>query len=190
MDAGFDWLNPSTPSEVFVLCASLRGDDANQWRNYGGTEVGYSIELDSSASFQVASNAGALEPTDKGIGYLFDQAEVSPWSLVAYSDEHINKMLDSLLKWARHVIDWARAAPAPDPESGDPLPGQEADYEMAVAIGTAAKLIKSEGFSGEQEARTFTHWVSRRATAATEQADTGSCASSNLPDVPARQPVS
>jgi hypothetical protein len=65
-------------------------------------------------------------------------------------------MLDSLLKWARHVIDWARAAPAPDPESGDPLPGQEADYEMAVAIGTAAKLIKSEGFSGEQEARTFT----------------------------------
>ena len=32
--------------EVFVVCGSTRGDDANQWRLYANKGAGYAVELD------------------------------------------------------------------------------------------------------------------------------------------------
>lgn len=46
---------------VFVVCACLDGDDAGQWRLYGGLRAGYAIELDTTADLQVISRA-ADEP--------------------------------------------------------------------------------------------------------------------------------
>jgi hypothetical protein len=35
-----------TRDGIFMCCASLRGDDANQWRLYAGSARGYAVELD------------------------------------------------------------------------------------------------------------------------------------------------
>jgi len=57
------------PHDVFMLCASTRDDDANQWRLYGASGRGYSIELDGSIQLAAFSNslstpAGGDQPSD------------------------------------------------------------------------------------------------------------------------------
>src|SRR4051812_46887785 len=42
--------------EVFVLSASTRGDDANQWRLYADDGHGYAIELDASVPLAAVSD--------------------------------------------------------------------------------------------------------------------------------------
>ncbi|NYD88007.1 hypothetical protein [Cellulomonas oligotrophica] len=151
--------------EVFIVCASLNGDDAGQWRLYGGVRAGYSVELDPGVSLGVISRsadpasypASARRPRSGGTLWKAwgQQASVAPWYPVAYSDAARERMLSDLLTWANEVdADYERAASDPtlDPEERDQM-GQDLGERFEDALCTAAALIKAPGFSGEREAR-------------------------------------
>ena len=95
--AMLDWAkNPMDKAQhVGVLCASLRSDDANQWRLYGGGSRGYAIELDPVVELvATADGSEPPPPTPGGSGIFinFDVFYVSEWFRVIYSRAELRKL--------------------------------------------------------------------------------------------------
>ncbi|MBO3089496.1 DUF2971 domain-containing protein [Cellulomonas dongxiuzhuiae] len=151
---------PEKPSGVFVLCASLRDDDANQWRLYGDGGRGYSVELDSGVPLCVRSPREpvpaprSVEDIGGHLSQLMDAADISPWSRVMYTDEEQEEGVRSLIDWAREAHDIAEQAPVLDPEWGEPTPTEWFRWEAHDARSKLTRLMKTPGFAGEDEVRT------------------------------------
>lgn len=143
-------------ADVFVLSASLDGDDANQWRVYGNGGFGYSIELDSSAPLSVVVEPESLEsrPRQEAGTYNLDadDASTSEWVRVAYSDGEHHQVMDSLFAWAAGTVPSNRR-PA---DLVNLLEGLVLVFGIGYGLESAVRLIKGAGFSGEREARIFT----------------------------------
>lgn len=161
-DDTIDWAQ-----RVFIVCASLDGDDAGQWRLYGGPRAGYAVELDTSAPLQVLPGsedeprAAAEDDRDTSSAVatafkmLMDMADVSPWYPVAYTTEERGAMLTSLLEWAIEQNDEYEEAKRDAMLGADEQSdlGQDLAERLRDALASAAALIKSPGFRGEREAR-------------------------------------
>ncbi|WP_169165058.1 DUF2971 domain-containing protein [Cellulomonas taurus] len=150
---------PSRPSEVFVLSATLDRDDAAQWRLYGGRQAGYAVELDPAVPLGVISGDSS-EPKESRFSMfnLGGESTVAPWCRVAYTTASKNKMLQSLLDWARDDDRAFRVRSRSMKRRGasEDFISDEAflaDERLKTAIGTAAALIKPEGFRSEREVR-------------------------------------
>lgn len=85
---------------------------------------------------------------------MFDDATVTPWTRVLYTDEERKESFDHLVEWIRRAADSAANAPAGNPEEGDLHPGQILSYEVDRAKETFTRIVKEPGFSGEDEVRT------------------------------------
>jgi hypothetical protein len=139
------------PGHVTVLCASLRGDDANQWRLYGGGSRGFAIELDpqTALSAVVAEEPPPRASPEPGRPIVdFDVLLTTGWLRVIYRRDLLKEALRRL---------WTAIAAAEAPQGLT-----EDDHAVwwselqAVAFGeisTLAHLVKTEGFSGEYEVR-------------------------------------
>ncbi|MCB2178267.1 MAG: hypothetical protein KQH57_20860 [Actinomycetales bacterium] len=143
-------------ADVFVLSASLDGDDANQWRVYGNGGFGYSIELDSSAPLSVVVEPESLEsrPRQEAGTYNLDadDATTSEWVRVAYSDGEHHHVMDSLFAWAAGTVPSNRRSA----DLENLLEGLVLVFGIGYGLESAVRLIKGAGFSGEREARIFT----------------------------------
>lgn len=143
---------------VCVLSASLRGDDAAQWRLYGGASRGYVIELDPAEPLAAVADAVAPPAPTHTPGHLtvdFDVFFVSDWLAVIYDSATLRQAVHDL--WRAYA---AAIPPPPDPALS--RSEQEAAYAEwagnldAVSrseLATLAHLVKSAGFAGEQEVR-------------------------------------
>ncbi|MBU2698802.1 DUF2971 domain-containing protein [Pimelobacter sp. 30-1] len=159
------------PHEIFVLSASTRPDDANQWRLYADGGRGYAVELDVSVPLAVVSDARASlthrEPADAAAveeldletffdpGLLF--ARVTPWLHVLYTEEEINTALQLLAR--KLDADGARF----DDMRAQRVDEQEVQDHAAFSyrssfedVALLANLIKEPGFEGENEVRIVT----------------------------------
>jgi hypothetical protein len=145
---------------MFMLCASMEGDDAGQWRLYGGPRAGYAVELDPSVPLGVISRAADVSvrgPTTPATFFrrLGQVASVAPWYAVAYTSSERDVLLSDLIAWAETENDEYESLakePTHDPEHLDDL-GQDLGEKFKDALATAGALIKSSGFSGEREVR-------------------------------------
>lgn len=146
----------SDPHEVFVLCASRSGDDANQWRLYGGGGRGYAIELDPAVALAVTSRADPTKP-DSAPGafswarYVADTTEISPWLGVLYGEDQVRDALAELARCAADCSAWIDAQDADDQERDSLY--EDLQEEITQALTTIAHLYKTPGFIGEQEVR-------------------------------------
>jgi hypothetical protein len=143
--------------DVFMLCASTRGDDANQWRLYGNDGRGYALEFDAQAPLAVLTKEQApeqapLNPPNRRIVGMWagEGVTVTPWLQVMYRKRRVANALDALIG----ALDVAMAAAA---KISDPQ-GAEFAYDgindgATEALATIAHLVKSPGFSGENEVR-------------------------------------
>lgn len=148
------------PSGVFMLCASTRGDDANQWRLYGTEGRGYAVELDPGIGLGVCSADEDLHEQPEGSTvpthgrtdwtFLFEELEtkvpITPWLPVLYEDADKVATLERLRAAARESY---KRVSGPDDGSLEDFRG---DLLQDLAI--VAKLMKGQGFSGENEVRT------------------------------------
>lgn len=142
--------------EVFVLCASTRPDDANQWRLYANHGTGYAVELDSAVPLIVATTQD-LTPVNPGrisLAAAGDVVEVGPWMHVIYTEDEMADALQALID----KIDAATASILSS--SGDPDEKDQAFQDVAEDayndLAQIAHLIKEPGFSGESEVRIVT----------------------------------
>lgn len=148
----------STLRDIYMCCASSRGDDANQWRLYAARGRGYAVELDAAIPLSaIAAKMArpARPPREPGRLYFLREptASVSPWLGVLYSDAEKRSALDGLLENARRELESVKQA------------NYETEYDYNEALGVAesetgrdlarlAQLMKADGFSGEHEYRT------------------------------------
>lgn len=147
--------------EVFVLSASIDGDDAAQWRLYADEGRGYAIGLDGSAALAVVSEVPEVAPrTGKPrIGTLLkDSASVSPWHRVLYRESEVETAVQELVVAAdAEISQIASTSGMTDDELSFAYDGvQDWGYE---ALATIAHLIKSPGFAGENEVRVVVTFV-------------------------------
>ena len=141
--------------EVFVLSASTDGDDANQWRLYADGGRGYAIGLDGAIPLAVVSDVpDPVPPTAEQSPFTMakDIANVSPWQKALYRTSEVESAVGELLA----IVD----AEAQQIEATAGMSEEERDYAYEVvqerayeALSTVAHLIKSRGFSGENEVR-------------------------------------
>lgn len=150
--------NPDSEPEdgvtgAFMCCASTRGDDANQWRLYGGGGRGYALALNASVPLTAVVD-GSLPKRSSGsrlIRSVGEWAEVSPWLHVIYRDTVKRTTLDGLLRAARNGWAASLAAATSDEELEH---DKEYLWELTSAgLSTVAQLMKSQGFEGEHEVR-------------------------------------
>lgn len=160
--AAGDWLMEyATPNgnkkahDVFILCASTREDDANQWRLYATGGRGYSIELD--AGIQLAAFSTNLrEPSVKtgkprfGYRTVTSIANVTPWMHVLYTEQEIGAAVDELV--ARVDLEIEKLDQETDLEAKSHY-GELLQEDARGAMESMAHIIKSPGFSGEDEVR-------------------------------------
>lgn len=141
--------------EVFVLSASIDGDDAAQWRLYADEGRGYAIGLDGSVALAVVSEvpATALKTGKPSIGRLAkDFASVSPWHRVLYREAEVETAVQELVVAANAEI--SQIASTSGMTDDDLTFAYEAVQEWGYeALATIAHLIKSPGFAGENEVR-------------------------------------
>ena len=143
---------------ICVLCASLRPDDANQWRLYGGESRGYAIELDPEVPLTAVVDEGEppdLEQTPGHIVIDFNVLSMSGWLRAIYEPDELRQAVEDLWRAVTEAT-----APPPEPNlSRDEYEAEQAEWWngiQAVAfeeLATLAHLVKTEGFSGEHEAR-------------------------------------
>lgn len=154
--------------EVFILSASTRPDDANQWRLYAGSGRGYAVELDPSVPLVVASDAvrrwHRAETSPVATDWDFDlaatSADVTPWFHVLYSEQEIDTALRFLEK--RVESDIARLKDMEARAVDDDRIGEEAAdvFERSYGfVAQLANLIKEPGFAGENEVRIVTTFL-------------------------------
>lgn len=152
-------------AEVFVACASTRRDDANQWRLYADAGRGYAVELDPSAPMSVLSRDVAISrgsvaakeerrssqssggPVVRGAR---DLVTVSPWLHVLYDQSIKDRAMHDVLVKARADRHWVQAGPTADEREHRKELWEERASEV---LATIAQLVKSPGFSGEDEVR-------------------------------------
>jgi hypothetical protein len=149
---------------VFMCCASLRGDDANQWRLYAGAARGYAVELDPRVPFTtiVEGQPPAPRHTKKVPAgpkvirrVLTDRIPVSPWLHVLYSDQERDLALAGFVANAKDL----RRQLLSDATDGRwdnetfYTEKQILDDTIAFDLSRLAQLMKSDGFSGEREVR-------------------------------------
>lgn len=141
--------------EVFVLSASIEGDDAAQWRLYADHGRGYALGLDASVALAAVSEVpDPVQESDKGrIGSLLkDVASVSPWHRVLYRELDVERAVHELVLAADAEIKQIETMSGMTDE--DLTPAYESVQEWGYdALATIAHLIKSPGFSGEHEVR-------------------------------------
>lgn len=151
-----DYANTPTKkaNNVFILCASTRADDANQWRLYADAGRGYSIEFDSSIQLAAFSEK-PLTPDDekraRSSKFVVTRvATVTPWMHVLYTPDEIARAVDELVTLVDARL--RNVDEAPDDEAQQFFSEQLQD-DAYQALESIAHLIKSEGFSGENEVR-------------------------------------
>lgn len=144
--------------DVFVLSASLDGDDANQWRLYGADRRGYAVGLDASTPLTVVALQDST-PEESGksknrFGHVLANAvEVSPWFRVLYEPDRVTAVMTELLHSTEKALeDLAEANFGGDPD-GPSEAFQNLQDEVYSAVATVAALAKPFGFRGENEAR-------------------------------------
>lgn len=145
----------AAPSSVFVLCASLSDDDAAQWRSYGDGGRGYVASLSADAPLAVCGQGEKPEPGNytKLSDYFANAAQLSGWTRVLYDDAEKMECLAHLVRWADSLLDEAYEREADggfDPDGSD---WDEVRGSILNALSAFANLVKSSGFSGENEAR-------------------------------------
>lgn len=147
----------STRQDIYMCCASSRGDDANQWRLYASLGRGYAVELDAAVPLSAIA-AGrarpARQPREPGVHYHLGEpaANVSPWLGVLYSDAEKRTALDGLLDNARRGLEGVqRDDYEADFDYRDAL--GEVQFEISADLARVAQLMKADGFSGENEYR-------------------------------------
>jgi hypothetical protein len=141
------------PDGIFICSASRRGDDAAQWRLYGGRGYGYAVALDAAARLAVIGPGAEPDPIDHAtqIGHWQEgtaqvsTATVSSWLPVLYTDEQKSAALEELTDAARTLLR--------SPESTTMSEGL-IDDRLLAGLSLIANLMKSEGFAGEGEVRT------------------------------------
>ena len=142
---------------LFVLCASTSPDDANQWRLYGGQGRGYAVELDASVRLSVLAREDAPEMVQdhisgrahRKVGFA-DFVSVGNWMHILYTAQEKSAALDGLLKEAQARLELLESGDSDE----DDVRGDEFRDELISAVATIARLMKSDGFSGENEVRT------------------------------------
>lgn len=150
----------TTAQRMFVLCASMEGDDAGQWRLYGGPRAGYAVELDPATPLGVVSRAANSTVRGPATPHTFFRrlgqvASVAPWYAVVYTTAERDGLLTDLITWAEaenQKYESLAQDPTHDPDHLDDL-GQDLAEKCKDALATAGALIKSSGFSGEREVR-------------------------------------
>lgn len=143
----------SSAKQVFMCCASVNGDDANQWRLYANNGRGYAVELDPSVPLGVRLPDDVTKPTEFR-RTLEPSVRVTPWLHVLYSDAEKNAALGGLLRNA--LADWeAQEAGGFDSEEERRYMGELAQEMLIDALASVAQLMKSSGFEGEAEVRTI-----------------------------------
>lgn len=141
--------------EIFVLSASTHGDDASQWRLYADGGHGYAVELDASVPLAAVSDVpdAAAPSAQPSISTLASNvAAVSPWQQVLYQESEVETALHELVAAVEGESQTIEAT------SGMPEEEIQFAYEALQgdayeALSTIAHLIKSPGFSGENEVR-------------------------------------
>ncbi len=144
-----------SPEGVFMCCATLRHDDANQWRLYGGRSRGYSVELEPRIALTMLVPGTKPPPSSPKPGWIdfteeAEQLAITPWLHVLYTDEDKTAALDGLLAAAQQRyadFDWSL------PEDDGRVELELLEYEIWAGLARIAQLMKSEGFSGEHEVR-------------------------------------
>lgn len=141
--------------EVFVLSASIDGDDAAQWRLYANGARGYVIGLNGAAALAVVSPVAdsTSEQAKPKFGWLVkDAASVGPWQKVLYQRSDVEAVLRELVAAAdaeaRQIE--GTSGMSEDEKTSRYESVQDWGYE---ALATIAHLIKSPGFAGENEVR-------------------------------------
>jgi hypothetical protein len=147
--------------EVFVLSASTRGDDANQWRLYADDGHGYAIELDASVPLAAVSDVPPSEaPSTKPsiLALAKNVAAVTPWHNVIYLDADVRTALQELAVAVESESQAIAVSSGMTEEEVDSAYDglQTGAYEV---LSTIAHLIKGPGFSGENEVRVVATFV-------------------------------
>lgn len=165
------WSGANATRETFVLCASLQGDDAGQWRAYADNGNGYALGVDCSLSLAVRSSGdqdvvpgpspfpGTADP-QKLQAYISDvnrhEPQIFPWSTVLYREEEALGILDNFESAFEAKLSTIEA-----------MEEQGADEKMTknfrrivmarnalLFLEHLSYLVKSSTFSAEQEVRT------------------------------------
>lgn len=146
--------------EVFILSASTRPDDANQWRLYANGGRGYAVEFDASEWMVAVTGSKDARNPNPGKTHLWTVgqvlADVTPWMHVLYEQSDIASALEALVDdiRARRVMLESEAHSV----SGDALEEvgwgfQQLTEDAYSQLATIAHLIKEPGFAGESEVR-------------------------------------
>lgn len=141
--------------EVFVLSASVDGDDAAQWRLYADEGRGYAIGLDGSAALAVVSEVPDPAPSagKPSIGKLVkDHASVSPWHRVLYQQSDVETAVRELVVAVEAEVSQI-VSTSGMPDDDLTVAYEEVQGQAYDALATIAHLIKSPGFVGENEVR-------------------------------------
>lgn len=144
----------SDPHDVFVLCASFSGDDANQWRLYGNGGRGYAVEVDPSVALVVTTTATPRAQTKSRIPWadvVGNTTVVTRWLRVLYSVAEVKEALEDLNHYAADGEDWIAAQNAETQEKD--FLYESLGEQITEGLGVIAHLYKTEGFIGEREAR-------------------------------------
>lgn len=128
-------------SDIYVLCASTNGDDANQWRSYGNGGRGYAIELDTSVKLQ---SRGPSKYTKVAPG----------WQSCLYSDEQRQHAFDDASNRARDFWGRGEALEHHPDEAVAANSAHAAKMDAHFEVAQFAWRCKNIGFSSEQECRT------------------------------------
>lgn len=144
-----------TTDGIYLCSASVRADDANQWRLYGAGGRGYAVEID--PRLRLTSVVRGKRPAPgSNPGFLteaFEHVGISRWYHVLYTDEEKDQALVALLRDAqKRRVDINDNAE--DEEDFD-VQSQLLRDEILGQLAQLAQLMKSEGFSGEGEVRTI-----------------------------------
>ncbi len=142
--------------EVFVVCGSTRGDDANQWRLYANRGAGYAVELDPKHQLVVVTDnppppakeqrAGRID-----FGRIGDEVEASPWLHVIYDEGQIADALTELVAKAQSLKDSIEGMDEDDDVMSDAF--EHLSETTYADLAELAHLIKEPGFAGENEVR-------------------------------------
>lgn len=149
---------------IYICSATFLDNDASQWRLYAAGGRGYALELDPLQRLSAVLHDPRPRPEDEPYAFyptdLFERVSVTPWYHVYYTDEDKEMALEALLENARAQ----RAEVVADALSEDEFDEQMQIFEADTLgqLAQLAQLMKSRGFSGENEVRTIvTDWWSR-----------------------------
>lgn len=149
---------------IYICSATFLDNDASQWRLYAAGGRGYALELDPLQRLSAVLHDPRPRPEDEPYAFyptdLFERVSVTPWYHVYYTDEDKEMALEALLENARAQ----RAEVVADALSEDEFDEQMQIFEAETLgqLAQLAQLMKSRGFSGENEVRTIvTDWWNR-----------------------------